>query len=242
MVAAPNSAGTPANITILRASKKSRALAKEALRQAVLDHMIGLEVIQLIGGYQKAANVIKNTLAPDKRSRSGDFGEILATEYVNQSTAYTVPILRLRYKDDRKRSMRGDDVLGFDFEKKPLLILKTEAKSKEKLSTTVIQDACNALCRYSGRPNPSTLSFVSRRLRETGNHEHAMIVESLQESEIPLGTISHLVFTVSANDPAALLQAHSTSPIPEVRRLLAGCIIEDHTSFINEVFDAAMTS
>ena len=137
-------------------------------------------------------------------------------------------------------SMRGDDVLGFVFDSNPPLILKTEAKSRTNLSASVLSDACKGLCRHSGRPNPSTLSFISRRLRESEQHAHASIIEALQETDIPLDTISHLVFTVSANDPATLMQAHATSPIPEVKRLLAGCIIEDHAAFINEVFEAAM--
>ena len=118
----------------------------------------------------------------------------------------------------------GDDVLGFDFRQEPPLILKTEAKSRVSLTSPVVKEACDALCRHLGRPNPSTLSFISRRLRESGNHERAEVLEALQESEIQLNTICHLIFSVSGNDPTHALTEHSKSPIRDIKRELAGCI------------------
>ena len=148
--------GTQTNITILKERAQGRVLAKKAIRQAVLNHFIGAEIIQLMGGYAKTVQVIRNSLPSDKKTRSGDFGEILATEYMMQSTAYVVPVLKLRYKDDRQMPMRGDDVLGFDFRTVPPLIMKTEAKSRQKLTPAVVKEACEGLCRHSGRPNPKT--------------------------------------------------------------------------------------
>jgi len=212
-----------------------------AIRETVVDHLIGAEIIQSIGGFKKAAGVIRNSIPVTKISRSGDFGEIMATEFVEQATEYSVPILRLRYKDDRNMAMRGDDVLGFEFDKSPPRVLKVEAKSRASLTSAVVKDASDGLCRHQGRPNPSTLSFISRRLRETGKDDLAEIIEGLQESDISLASVSHLIFTLSGNDPATLLASHAKSPIPGISRRLAGCIIADHASFIGQVFDGVVS-
>lgn len=232
--------GAPATVAVLTERRGQRAVVAHAIRKTVLDHFVGADIIASIGGLKKAAAVIRNALPADKIARSGDFGEILATEYVDQATEYHVPIRRLRYKDDRKMAMRGDDVLGFVLAEKPVRILKVESKSRIALTKTVLQEASDGLCRHQGRPNPSTLSFISRRLRERANHDFAELIERLQESEIPLRTIEHLIFTLSANDPAALMQLHATSPIRDIMRRLTGCVIKDHSSFISQVYDSAM--
>lgn len=233
------SSGLPANITVLEECPEHRAAAKKALAKTIQDHFVGIKLIKQIGGLAKAANVIKNALPSGRITRSGDFGEVLATEYVEHCTDFSVPIRRLRYKDDRSVAMRGDDVLGFDFTKNPTCILKTEAKSRVSLTSRVIEEAADGLQRHKGRPNPSTLSFISRRLREFASHKLAKAIEQLQEGDIPLDSVEHLIFTLSANNPAGLLAAHAYSPIKRIRRHLAGCVIKDHAKFIASVFDGA---
>lgn len=233
------SSGLPANITVLEECSDHRVAAERALAITLRDHFVGIKIIKSMGGFTKAATVVQNALPKDKIIRSGDFGEVLATEYVEQCTSFTVPIRRLRYKDDRTVAMRGDDVLGFNFSTTPTGVLKTESKSRISLTSKVVEQAVDGLQRHGGRPNPSTLSFVSRRLRECGSHKLAKAIEYLQEHEIPLDSVEHLIFTLSANDPTDLLAGHAGSPIKKIRRHLAGCIIKDHAKFIASVFERA---
>lgn len=228
----------PKNVTILRERDSQRGFAKAALQNAVKDHFVGIEIIESIGGLPKAVNVLRNALPTGKITCSGDFGEILATEYVDECTEYRVPIRRLRYKDDRGVAMRGDDVLRFRFEEKPPLILKTEAKSRVKLTPSVVSKASEGLRRHRGRPNPSTLSFISRRLRERNMHEQAEAVESLQEANISAETVEHLIFTLSGNNPSEILAAHHKTAFRGIRRRVVGCVVKDHAKFIKSVFDA----
>ena len=68
-----------------------------------------------------------------KQIRSGDLGEIYATEWIDaHSGGYRAPIKRLRWKDHRNMAMRGDDVIGIlqDAQTQRLHFLKTEAKSR----------------------------------------------------------------------------------------------------------------
>src|SRR5690242_5932215 len=71
--------------------------------------------------------------------KSGDLGEILCSAYVGEATPFNLGIRRLRWKDHRNMSMRGDDVLAFKLGPNGALkVLKAEAKSRENMTTKVI--------------------------------------------------------------------------------------------------------
>src|ERR1051326_2234099 len=107
-------------------------------------------------GKSKSAKFIENKLPESSRIRSGDLGEILATEFVAEKTKFTVPIKRLRWKDHRNMAMRGDDVIGVRLpeEGPPLEFLKTESKSNATLAPGVVTKARAALNKDSGLPSP----------------------------------------------------------------------------------------
>src|SRR5947209_3882011 len=60
-------------------------------------------------GYDGAAALLAERMPRSDRARSGELGEILATELVEENLGYRVPIRRLRYKDGREMALRGDD-------------------------------------------------------------------------------------------------------------------------------------
>src|SRR5262245_17325220 len=88
-------------LIVLKERPGGRAAVEAAINECVMDHLAGLEIISRIGSYKKALAFIRNKLPETKKVRSGDFGEILASEYINQLTEFKVPIKRLRWKDDR---------------------------------------------------------------------------------------------------------------------------------------------
>jgi hypothetical protein len=103
-------------------------------------------------GYAGAAAVLRERLPRTKRARSGELGEILATELVEEELDYKVPVRRLRYKDGREMALRGDDFLGIRDDGQQLRLLKGEAKSRQHLSKSTVEQARNALDRDDGRP------------------------------------------------------------------------------------------
>ena len=95
-------------------------------------------------GKPAAAALIKGKLPTTKTIRSGDLGEIFATEWIDaHSGGYRAPIKRLRWKDHRNMAMRGEDVIGIlqDPETQRLHFLKTEAKSRAALTAQVLVEA-----------------------------------------------------------------------------------------------------
>ena len=92
-------------------------------------------------------------LPTTKALRSGDLGEIYATEWIDaHSGGYHAPIKRLRWKDHRNMAMRGDDVIGIfqDADTKRLKFLKTEAKSRVTLTAQVLAEARAGLHKDGG--------------------------------------------------------------------------------------------
>ena len=63
-------------------------------------------------GYKVAAKILSEVMPQTPKGRSGDLGEILATELVEEEIGLRVPVRRLRYKDGRNMAMRGDDFIG----------------------------------------------------------------------------------------------------------------------------------
>jgi len=98
-------------------------------------------------GKSKAAAYVREKLPKGNKPRSGDLGEILATQYIDECTEYDVPIRRLRWKDHREMAMRGDDVIGIGSAEVdlPIRFIKSETKSRLALSTAVVLEARLAL-------------------------------------------------------------------------------------------------
>ena len=67
-------------------------------------------------------------------------------------------------------AMRGDDVIAInvDPESNRLRFLKTEAKSRVRLTGQALADARTGLDKDGGRPSAHALAFISARLLELG--------------------------------------------------------------------------
>lgn len=228
----------PDDVKLLVEIEGARVAVMDAMVEAVRDHYIGLEILEKIG-YSETADVVRNSLPTRKRARSGDLGEILATEYIDQSTDFEVPIRRLRFKDDPDMPMRGDDVFALkDADDRPE-VMKVEAKSKASLDKATVDKADKALRSEAGRPSARTLAFVGRRLREAGRDDLAKIVEDLQKYTPPRESIQHLLFTLSGNDPFIHLKTKSEEGDYGIKRRLVGLRVLDHQDFIKLVFEAS---
>ena len=223
-------------LVVLKERDGTRATVRAAIEETVRDHFAGLDILARIGKYKTALEFIRNKLPPGKRARSGDFGEMLASEYIDQLTEYRVPIKKLRWKDDRATTMRGNDVIAIRNFKKRWRLLKAESKSRAALSPAVVTQAIDGLNQHSGRPNPSSLAFIAHRLRELNRDAEAEVFEDLQSRTPKLDEVEQMVFTVSGNDPTTQLQQAHAKGAP-VTRHFVGCVIADHQSFINALFD-----
>ncbi|ABD88596.1 Hachiman antiphage defense system protein HamA [Rhodopseudomonas palustris] len=196
-------------------------------------------------GKAAAAKMITDLLPQTPQIRSGDLGEIYATEWIDAHSGYRAPIKRLRWKDHRNMAMRGDDVIGMilDPATQRLRFLKTEAKSRIDLRAQTLQEARTGLDKDGGLPSSHALSFISARLMELGADAPLVdaIDEALYRHGIPPESVKHLLFTFSGNSPQALLtQALQAYPGP-IGQWGVGLHVDGHAAFVGAVYAQVIT-
>lgn len=192
-------------------------------------------------GKTAAAEYLEGKLPTSKRTRSGDLGEILGAQYAVLELGFRV-VERLRWKDHREMSMRGDDLVGVRARTNGTLeVLKGEAKSRVALGTATVTDADVALKRDRGRPSPHALSFVADRLHELGEHALANLVDDAQlATGLSQQQVVQLLFTFTGNDPRNLLRTNTTAYRGRVKRLAVGLQVSEHQAFIANVYSKAI--
>ncbi len=196
-------------------------------------------------GYKAAAKILRALLPQSPRARSGDLGEILASEMVEEDTDFRVPVRRMRFKDGREVPMRGDDFIGVAVDDEDRLrLLKGESKSRAVLNATTIAEARKALNRDGGRCTPNSLVFVANRLLESKDKDEQALGRALRD-EVALKAlrphrIDHMLFTLSGNAATARLETDLASADDKRHQHVVNLMIDDHQDFIAKVYEEAM--
>ncbi len=193
-------------------------------------------------GFPGAANILRKRLPRDAKKRSGEIGEILATEFVEHQTGFRVPVRRLRYKDGREMALRGDDFLGIREEGGLLNYLKGEAKSGRNMGGGVITEARERLGYDDGRPTPISILFVADRLLEGNEEDQALgrqIRNAIARQTIRAPQVTHGLFTLTGNDRRAELEADLNGVNGDHSYISVNLRIDDHQEFITWVYEEA---
>ena len=190
-------------------------------------------------GYSKAAEILRAMLPQTKRARSGQMGEILATEAVPVVlTSFEVPIKRLRWSDGREMALRGEDLIGISFENNRVRFLKGESKSGVSLTPSVIAKARAALNANDGRPSQHAMGFVMKVLSDRGDDKLALIFEEyMLVKSIPVEQLLHLTFILSGNDASNALTNDLKECDEDIEQHAIALRIPDHKGFVATVFD-----
>lgn len=194
-------------------------------------------------GKTAAAEKLLTKIPEVKNIRSGDIGEVLTSDYIEEYTEYTVPIRKLRWRDHRNMAMRGDDVIGFVFDqqRQTIKFLKAEAKANKAMSRKVLQDARKELSLDHGFPAPHALEFVADRLRETGNQILADLIEKVQLVDgIRPHQVKHLLFTFTASNPATLQREDFDAYEGNIEQKSVGLRVTDHQELITGVYQGVI--
>lgn len=192
-------------------------------------------------GKPEAAKFVEEKLPTLPSLKSGELGEILCNAYVIEETTFNLGIKRLRWKDHRNMSMRGEDVLAFCLDPKTeyLKILKAEVKSRASMPTAVIEEARAALSSNKDLPSPHAISFVADRLDEAGD---AKLRDALDTAQLKVGIkvsqVTHMLFTFSESNPSNLLKTNLSAYTGAVPQQYVALQVESHQAFIKSVFDA----
>lgn len=222
-----------------------REFVLDELPGRVLDHYVSDEEIANFFeelDFPEAANCIRTLLPTVVTSKSGDLGEILATEFVEEQLGYEIPVRKLRSRDHRDMAMRGDDLIGMTCDNtNQLKILKGEAKSAKSLSRATIKDARTRLEENHGRPSAHSLIFVARQLVKSTNTERKelgrKILSEAANQAIPKRRLAHLLFTLSGNRPREIIENDFESADGRREQHLVNLKIQDHGEFVDAVYE-----
>ncbi|MBB5640989.1 hypothetical protein BJ997_001537 [Cryobacterium roopkundense] len=192
-------------------------------------------------GGRRAEIALANRTPTTSRTRSGDFGEILGTNYLKEELNY-MAVFRLRWKDNAKLPMRGDDLLGVRVNiKNELEFLKGEAKSGQRPGASVISKARQALDQYNGMPNPVSVAFLVDRLEESGEVELSDRVDDVMTEEgITADNVEHLLFIFSGTDASSLVNNDIGAQGGRIAQVGVVVRAVSHQKLIQTVFDGVV--
>ena len=237
------------DLCLLTGEPAKVATGIEATAAVVPGHYVsGTQISQAFArlGKTAAAKLIETKLPTWKNSRSGDLGEIYATEWIDaHSDGYVAPIKRLRWRDHRNMAMRGDDVIAIRPNSQPqrLRFLKAEAKSRVTLTKSVIAEARTALDENGGHPSPHALLFVADRLAELGDSPLSAAIYGVHLGDgIKTQNVHHLMFTFSGNAPNKLLTESLQTYQGEIPQLCVGLRVDGHADFVQAVYERVIAN
>jgi hypothetical protein len=190
-----------------------------------------------------ASQKLLTKLPEVKNIRSGDIGEVLASDYIEESLGFNVPIRKLRWRDHRNMAMRGDDVIGIivDQQQQTIKFLKAEAKANKILGRGILEKARKELDLDDGFPAPHALEFVAERLRETGNQALSDLIEKVQLVDgIRTNQMEHLLFTFTASNPATLQKEAFDAYNGNIKQTSVGFRVTGHQELITSVYQGVI--
>ena len=198
-------------------------------------------IIEILGN-TAAAEYLRTKLPHSPQARSGDLGEVLATEYICIHTDYHPPIKRLRWKDHREMPLRGDDIIAISRPNRnsPLYFIKAEAKSRQRLSTRPVEQARDALNDNSGLPSPHALTYIAARLQDTNDPTTAdQIIRAQLVDRIRPKHVQNLLFALTGNQPRNLLEADLQRYGGNIPQISVGLHVSNHRDLVASVYAKA---
>lgn len=169
-------------------------------------------------------------------TRKGNLAEVFLAEYICAASGACLPVYRLRYNPNIEQSMKGDDVLAFDFTSKRPRIIIGEAKFRGTPSKKAIQDIVSGLVRSHQAGLPASLQFVADRLYELNQTELADRVEdcSIKMAQGRLD-LSYVGFLLGDDKSKPKVHEHTTAELRSLVMISLG--IDAPGDLVEDCFD-----
>lgn len=224
----------------------------EQLRAALIEHHVSAAMIAQDRrkiknlralGYPIDEASVRRFPASDT-TRKGNLAEVFLAEYICAASGACLPVYRLRYNPNIEQSMKGDDVLAFDFTSKRPHIIIGEAKFRGTPSKKAIQDIVSGLVRSHQAGLPASLQFVADRLYELNQIELADRVEdcSIKMAQGRLD-LSYVGLLLSDDKSKSKVHEHTTAELRSLVMISLGIdapgnLVEDCFDGIEEIANA----
>lgn len=234
---------TKANVphrTLNMQDDKSEQMVAQ-LRKALIKHhaddsklsRIKLQLERLGFDYSK---IPTNPIPRAEKTRKGNLAEVFLAEYISASTVTELPIYRLRFNPNIEQSMKGDDILAFDFSKNPVTILVGEAKFRTTPNKTAVQGMIKSLLSSHRAGIPASLQFIADRLFEMGSGDLGQRVEDCAEGIANNNQdLRYVGLLMSTGNCKTCVDEHAESLLPNLAVL--SFTLNKLNSFYEDCFD-----
>lgn len=186
-------------------------------------------------GYPVSADESHRFPRADK-TRKGNLAEVFLAEYIVAESDASLPVYRLRYNPNIEQSMKGDDVLAFDFDSDPVRILIGEAKFRGTPSKASVEGIVAGLIRSHQAGLPASLQFVADRLFESENVDLGRRVENcallMARGRLDLQYVGLLL---SNTNSKSHVDQHTNGDLRNLVMISLG--IDDPNGLIDQCFD-----
>jgi len=155
----------------------ARVATVEMLREMIGRHHVSPEALARTAQHREAMERLGlgsqqaqlRRFPTNPATQKGNLAEIVLADYIVTASGLLLPIYRLRYNPNVDQSMKGDDVLAFDLDARPVRIVVGEAKFRGTSSAAAVTEIVDALTRSHKAGIPVSLQFVADRLFEVGD-------------------------------------------------------------------------
>lgn len=218
--------------------------AVQELRPVLIEHHASPEMIardnrkiaslKRLGYTLDDANVQRFPTHSD--TQKGNLAEVFLAEYISASSGADLPVYRLRHNPNVEQSMKGDDVLAFDFRGRRPRIIIGEAKFRGVPSKAAVEEIIKGLNSSYHGGLPASLQFVADRLYESGQDVLADQVEScalhIANGNLDLNYAGILLSNQNSANP---INAHADSNIREL--VMISLSMSEPNDLVNACFD-----
>ena len=190
------------------------------LRNALVKHHIHPKVERQLKhlGYR-----MSEKFPTENTTQKGNLAEVFLAEYITSCTSTSLPVYRLRYNTNINQSMKGDDVLAFDFNTDPVRILVGEAKFRTTPNKQTVIDIVKALLKFHTKRIPTSLSFIGEHLYAEGKDDLGLKVLECQR-DISQGTLNvqYVGLLLSNASASKHINSHTTDNLHDLVMISLG--------------------
>lgn len=230
-----------------------RALSQDAdsreetvaqIREALIRHHVSEEMLERDRRKREAleqlgypvSDMDEHRFPRSSKTRKGNLAEVFLAEYVTAGAETELPIYRLRYNPNVEQSMKGDDVLAFDFSSRRVRILVGESKFRGTPSKAAVEDIVSGLVRSHQAGLPASLQFVADRLFEAGNNDLGKGVENcsllVARGRLDLQYVGLLMSNANARSH---VDRHTSGDLRHLVMISLG--VDDPNGLVQDCFD-----
>lgn len=145
-----------------------------ALADLLADAFWDIDYLKSLSEKYGFTSLHQNLLADRSQSiqsvRRGDFGEVIAAEFLREIEGYTIPVAKLRFKFASNQTLPGADCVAITLSGKALSkVAFVESKFRTSLDLAVAVTGCKQLKDSVEKDGSEILTFIARQLRSNGD-------------------------------------------------------------------------